>query len=161
MIGAVRHDWGWRTEPHHFGSHWLRNDAQRGETGTLDGHPHLLRYASGVRSRGQWRLALSLLSVLAVTVAVGIGYGGWYGEFAIGLGTGAVLMVLALIVASRSPKWSGMIPGLLGGMIAAAVGTGWREVPSWAAFIGAVVAILCWVAIDRKSPTEPAVTPHW
>ena len=84
------------------------------------------------------------------TVA-GIIQGGPPGDFIAGTGSGVLAMLLALHVASRRPAWSGGVPGLLSGMVAAAIGIGWRSVSSWSGFVGGVIAILAWLILDREA----------
>ena len=82
---------------------------------------------------------------------VAIFQGGPPGDFIAGTGSGVLAMLLALHVASRRPAWSGGVPGLLGGMVAAAIGIGWRSVSSWSGFVGGVIAILAWLILDREA----------
>lgn len=73
-----------------------------------------------------------------------------YGAFIAGTALGVLSMLLALHVASRRPQFTGGVPGLIGGMIAAAVGMGWRHLSSWSGLVGGIFAICAWVTIDRE-----------
>jgi hypothetical protein len=109
-----------------------------------------------LRNRTSSRLAKVTLAFIAVTcAAVGRAYGGSYGVFLWLAGLGVLSMLLVLLLASHRPKWSGGIPGLLGGMIAGALAAGWQEVPSWGGLAGGLIAILAWVVVeDREAAVE-------
>ncbi len=94
------------------------------------------------------RLKLALALLLAILAAlIAAANAGPYRDFAIATGAGASMMLLALSVASRWPKLYGGIPGLLGGMVASALGEGWRYWPSWGGFIGGIMTVLGWVVL--------------
>ena len=98
------------------------------------------------------RRKLALVALAMVCTAVGVLHGSPSGDFIAGTGSGVLAMLLALHVASRRPAWTGGVPGLLGGMIAAAIGIGWQSISSWSGLVGGVIAILAWVIFDREAP---------
>lgn len=76
------------------------------------------------------------------------------GDFIGGTGLGVLAMLLVLHMASRRPTWSGTVPGLLGGMVAAAMANGWQHVSSWGGLVGGGIAIPVSVLIDRDVPVQ-------
>ena len=97
------------------------------------------------------RLALAALAVLCAVVGV-LGDEP-PGDFLAGAGFGILAMFLALHLSSRRPARSGVIPGLLGGMVASAIGMGWQQASSWSGMVGGIVAIVAWVVTDPDVPT--------
>jgi ABC-type cobalamin transport system permease subunit len=69
------------------------------------------------------RLALAALAVFCAVIGV-VGDEP-PGDFTAGAGCGVLAVFLVLHLASRRPAWSGVVPGLLGGMVASAIGMGW------------------------------------
>ena len=91
--------------------------------------------------------------VLAIVcTVVGTIHGSPSGDFIAATGLDVLAMLLALHVASVRPGLIGGVPGLLGGMVAAAIGRGWHTMSSWSGFVGSLIAILAWVIINRKPP---------
>jgi hypothetical protein len=97
------------------------------------------------------RLALAALAVFCAVIGV-VGDEP-PGDFIAGAGCGVLAMFLVLHLASRRPAWSGVVPGLLGGMVASAIGMGWQQASSWSGMVGGIVAIVAWVVTDREVPT--------
>ena len=114
-----------------------------------------LSYGWGcAHDHSRFRLTVAIVPMAMVCAVVGIIDGSPSGDFIAGTGLGVLAMLLALHVASRRPAWSGVIPGLLGGMFAAGIGMGWQNVSSWSGLTGGVTVILASIIIDRDEPIQ-------
>ena len=102
----------------------------------------------------RFRLGIAMVPMAMLCIVVGIIDGSPSGDFIAGTGSGVLAMLLALHVASRRPSWSGGIPGVLGGMVAAGIGMGWQNVSSWSGLVGGVTAILASIIVDRDEPIQ-------
>lgn len=93
-----------------------------------------------------------MVALAIVCTVVGTIHGSPSGDFIAGTSSGVLAMLLTFHVAAVRPVLSGAVPGVLGGMVAVAIGRGWHSLYSWGGFIGGLIVILAWVIVDRRPP---------